>query len=204
MDWTLFHFLNGSLAGHRMLQDAVRVFAQISIPLFVLGTLILWLGDRVGGPIRWRLACASALLSAAIALFVAQVIGHVWFRQRPFTSHPHEVVLLLARSPDPSFPSDHACAAFAIAFAVVLATRSKVGVVFVVVAIAVGLSRILAGVHYPGDIGAGLVIGFLSAVVVTRWLGTPVTRLVALVSRVLDPVVNVLWKPFVKRDNGTA
>ena len=60
------------------------------------------------------------------------------------------------RRPDPSFPSDHAAAAFAIAFAI-LAFSRRAGMRFLVAATLIGLSRIALGLHYPSDVIAGRV-----------------------------------------------
>jgi hypothetical protein len=47
-------------------------------------------------------------------------------------------------------PSDHATAAFAIAFAVGVFLHREWGVALAVVAVLIGLSRVWVGVHYPG------------------------------------------------------
>lgn len=182
MDWSLFHLLNGALQGRDAPQDVVELFATLSVPLFAATTVSLWLVPR------YRLAAASALLAAALGLLVNQAIGHAWFRDRPFAAHPGDTVLLAPRSSDPSFPSDHATAAFAIAFAVLL-LAPRLGAWFLAVAVAIGLSRVLLGLHYPSDVGAGILIGLASAVVVVRlgrpWLEPPVRVAGRLTDRLL-------------------
>ena len=56
-----------------------------------------------------------------------------------------------------------------------------------------GLSRIALGMHYPSDVVAGMLVGLGSALLVTRAGGPWITRLVALVSRVTDPLLRPLW-----------
>src|SRR5206468_12590213 len=109
---------------------------------------------------------ACALASAALALLINQLIATIWHRQRPFASHPSAHVWG-ARSHDPSFPSDHASAAFAIAFAVFLFDRVA-GAVFLAAAVVVGVGRVLIGAHYPADVLAGVLVGLACAVVVAR------------------------------------
>jgi hypothetical protein len=65
----------------------------------------------------------AALLSAGVALLVAHVVSGVWDRPRPYVAHPGEAHLFISPSNDPSFPSDHATAAFAIAAAIWLRHR---------------------------------------------------------------------------------
>jgi undecaprenyl-diphosphatase len=121
-----------------------------------------------------------------------QAIAHLWDRPRPFADHRALTHLLAAPSPNPSFPSDHAAAAFAIAFAV-LAFSRRAGALFLVVATAIGLSRIALGMHYPSDVLAGALVGFGAATLVTT-LGSPwIARLVVLVSRATDPLLRPVW-----------
>ena len=65
-------------------------------------------------------------------------------------------MFFVAPPSDASFPSDHAGAAFAIAFAVFFVSR-RTGIAFLVAATAIALNRVLIGIglHYPGDITAG-------------------------------------------------
>jgi PAP2 superfamily len=68
------------------------------------------------------------------------------------------------------------------------------GAVFLAGATLIALSRIIAGLHYPGDVLGGAAIGFLAAVVVF-WLGgdylAPVVRVA---SKVTDPLARPAWR----------
>jgi undecaprenyl-diphosphatase len=192
MDWAIFHTLNAGVATRDWLEDPVTALADALVPLYALATVALWLLARPYGNPRWKLASASALTAAAVALAVNQVVSHLWARPRPFADHPDLTHVLAARTTDPSFPSDHAAAAFAIAFAV-LAFSRRAGALFLVGATAIGLSRIALGMHYPSDVLAGALVGFGAATLVTT-LGRPwLARLVVLVSRVTDPLLRPVW-----------
>jgi undecaprenyl-diphosphatase len=184
--------VNSGLATRDWLEDPVTAIADAAVPLYALATAALWLLARPFGNPRWKLASASALIASGIALATNQVISHLWARPRPFTEHPLLTHVLTARTTDPSFPSDHAAAAFAIAFAV-LAFSRRGGVAFLVVATLIGLSRIALGLHYPSDVLVGALVGFGAALLVTT-VGRPwVTRLVVLVSRITDPLLRPVW-----------
>lgn len=194
MDWTLFHYLNELLVGHPFLADELEDFSLWSVPALAVATLGLWLLGRPGTASRWKLATASALASAGVAMLINQVIGSIWFRERPTAAHPTEAHLFfVAPSGDPSFPSDHAAAAFAIAFAVLFLSR-RAGVGFLVAAAAIGLDRVMIGLHYPGDIAAGLVVGLASAGLIHVFCQRPLRKTVALASRVTDPLVRPVWR----------
>jgi len=127
-----------------------------------------------------------------------QVIAHVWDRPRPFTAHAAATHLLSAPSPDPSFPSDHAAAAFAIAFCV-LAFSRWAGAGFLAAATFIGLSRIALGMHYPSDVLAGVLVGWLSALLVVHLGGPIVSRVAELVGHMTDPLVAPIWTRIASR-----
>jgi undecaprenyl-diphosphatase len=68
---------------------------------------------------------------------------------------------------DPSFPSDGATAAFAIATVVALSFR-RLAPLALGVAAAIALERLLVAVHYPTDVLAGALAGVALALVVSR------------------------------------
>lgn len=104
---------------------------------------------------RERLALYAAA-AALIGLGVAQAVGYVWFRDRPYVHHAAH--LLLAPSGDPSFPSDHAVGGFALAMPFVLA-RHRLGPWMLGLATLLALSRVAAGTHFPMDVIGGVLLG---------------------------------------------
>jgi undecaprenyl-diphosphatase len=195
IDWAVFHFLNGSLRGHPGLSDDIEDFVTYwAVPLFVIATLSLWLLDRPGKKYRWKVACLSGLASAGLGLLISQAITHVWVRERPFEAHPAQTLLLGSPSHEPSFPSDHAVAAFAIAFSVAFVGGRLMGAFFLAAASIVSITRVFVGLHYPGDVVGGLLVGLLAALVVfligrNRW-----SPIVSLLSRLTDPIVAPAWR----------
>lgn len=113
--------------------------------------------------VNGRHGVAAAGFSALLALGVAHIIADLWARPRPYVAHP-DVHLFIARSADPSFPSDHATAAFAIAVALFLRHR-KAGWIAVAMATVLAVARVAVGTHYPGDVAAGALIGATAALV---------------------------------------
>jgi len=188
MDWSLFHVLNGVMRGHDGSQDVAETFNAWAIFALVAVAAALWFVARPGTSFRPKMAALSATISAALGLLVNMLLGHLWYHDRPFVDHPKQTVLLVRHGVDNSFPSDHATVAFAVAFAVLFFYR-RVGVLLVAVAIGVGVSRVLVGVHYPVDVGASVLVGLGSAAVTTT-VGRPyVAFLVRQLSRLSDPVV---------------
>jgi undecaprenyl-diphosphatase len=185
------------LRGHSLVPDTIEDFVTFwAVPLFALATVSLWFFDRPGPWYRWKVACISGFASAGLGLLLSQAITHVWVRERPFVSHPTQTLLLAPPSSEPSFPSDHAVAAFAIAFSVALIGGRRVGALFLAGASLVAITRVLVGLHYPGDIAGGALIGLLSALVIFFVGGSRWSRIVALLSAVTDPLVAPAWRAF--------
>jgi len=193
IDWTVLHTVNSAVASHDWLEGPTKAFADVVVPLYALATVGLWFLARPYGSPRWKLASVSALVSAAVALLANQAISHLWARPRPFDAHPSLTHVLEARTTDPSFPSDHSAAAFAIAFAV-LAFSRRAGSLFLAAAALIALSRVALGMHYPSDVLAGMLVGLASSVLVTRPGRAWMIRLVELVSRVSDPLLRPVWE----------
>jgi undecaprenyl-diphosphatase len=192
LDWSVFHAINAGVATRDWLEDPVTQMGGLAVTLYAIATIGLWFLARPYGDLKWKLACASALVAAAVAMLGNQVISRAWDRPRPYETHPASDHLLSAPSPDPSFPSDHAAAAFAIAFAV-LAFSRRGGLVFLAAATLIGLSRIALGMHYPSDVVSGALVGWAAAMLVTGFGGTWIVRLVVPLSSVSDRLLRPLW-----------
>jgi undecaprenyl-diphosphatase len=119
----------------------------------------------------------ASFLLASLAL--SGLTKRLLFRERPSNlaeSLPQEGFLLS------SFPSGHTTSSFAIAFMVLLGTWKTpyrwVGWVLVGWAALVGISRIYRGVHWPSDVLAGMLCGWISAWIVELYRASkaPIAR----------------------------
>jgi undecaprenyl-diphosphatase len=117
-----------------------------------------------------RRAAADGLAAVAITSLVANAgLKPLSRRRRPDAVAREVPGARHVRMPlSRSFPSGHAASAFAFATGVA-ATRPRTGRLLRVLAALVAYSRVHTGVHYPGDVLAGSLLGAGLARLVTRW-----------------------------------
>lgn len=171
MDWRIYHAVNTWTAHHTGVGHAADVLMTICVALLVAGAFAMWFLGWRRGIARWQLAAVTGLASGALGYVVNQVIHAIHDRARPYEAH-HGVWHPYASGTDASFPSDHSSAAFGIAFGVFLVDATA-GWFFIAAAAVVGIARVVTGAHYPGDVLAGILVGFGCALVVRR-LARPV------------------------------
>ena len=172
----LFTRIDHSAASTPWLHAPMEVYASLGLVLFAgLPLAGRWLA-------RSRDDCTmAAALPAPVAVVVAVVLqqpviswaGH----PRPFVVHP-DALVLVSRSADSSFPSDHACAVGAVTAALLVVGRRR-GAVPAVLALLMAFACVYVGVHWPADVAAGLLLGAAVATAVVLLLRAPFSRLVA-------------------------
>jgi len=176
LDAAMTRAING-LAGNGGAVDFLMIqISALGVPLLVLAVAVQWwLGpDRT----QRRHVAVAAGLSFLLGLAMNQIILEFVQRVRP--NDVGLTHLLIAHSADPSFPSDHATATFAIAAAFLLHGYRKLGVPFLVAALLIAFSRVYVGTHYAGDILGGAVTGIFAALLVRAFYreGTRIDRLI--------------------------
>jgi undecaprenyl-diphosphatase len=170
IDTNLFLFLNGH---HSQFWDFVMWWASDRFTWIPLYALVLWLlikqcPGKVG--LLLLLIVLLVLMSDQSANFAKYIIA----RPRPSHEPALQGMVHLVRNyagGTLGFYSAHASNAFAVAvFAIMLSGRRYKWLVPVMLfyAILVSYSRIYLGVHYPGDVLTGAVMGLLIGLGISR------------------------------------
>ena len=109
-----------------------------------------------------RAAAGHSLITLIVSHVIVQLIKRFVRRPRPSVG---EAWVSLVHDPDRfSFPSGHSAAAMSVAMAYGIAFPSYAGFLGAA-AMLVGASRVFLGVHYPGDVVVGQLLGIATALV---------------------------------------
>jgi undecaprenyl-diphosphatase len=106
-----------------------------------------------------RQAVRRSLLAVAATYVLVEFVGRLSGRSRPAAAHP-SARPLLPHSTDRTFPSRHVASAVALG-AVARPVAPRLALAMWVGALALGLGRIRAGLHYPSDVLGGVLLGWL-------------------------------------------
>jgi undecaprenyl-diphosphatase len=140
---------------------------------FIVGAILILFMDRLRGVRFLVLAIVSVVVADAIA---THVFKHAFWRTRPCIAL-EGVRLLVGCVNSPSFPSNHAVNASALATLVAL-YMPRLWLAAAALALLVGYSRVYIGAHYPLDVLAGSMLGLtvalaLAGVMTLLWPSDP-------------------------------
>jgi undecaprenyl-diphosphatase len=155
-------FINQLSGRSPVIDTAVVALSIYGVYVIVAAVVVRWWWIGKSNKLRERYLAIVCGVSAACGLFLNQGVLLFIHRIRPYDAGVSH--LLIAPSADPSFPSDHATLAFAVAFALLLAGARR-GWIFLVVAAAVGASRVYIGIHYTSDVLGGAATALVAAAI---------------------------------------
>jgi membrane-associated phospholipid phosphatase len=131
------------------------------IPVILIGAYMLVFKIPKGH--RFEAYC-RILMAGLTAYLIAKLIGSVY---QPSAERPFEVLGVSAGAlflNNPGFPSDHALFVTAITAAVWFETKNKVvSLILVGLVLTVCVGRVIALVHTPADVIAGVIIALIGA-----------------------------------------
>lgn len=161
-----FRYLNPY---HYTLLDEFFIrFTWLGDGLFAVGVIVLLLILR-----RWGQAC-QVLSAFLLSALLAQILKNVFSMPRPREFFlPGEYLYFIpgvTLNGHASFPSGHSTSIFALAtMLAIFEPNKRLNIFYVLVAVAVGYSRIYLGQHFLTDVLMGSFLGVMTAIGI-RWL----------------------------------
>lgn len=184
LDLRLFTLVNGWAGRVPWFDKLSASFTKVSPVIFlVILTVCFFLPSPRRGEMRRTviLSGISGLLAVALSFLIMLFI----YRPRPFAFlPPDQVQMLIQHVADSSFPSNHATGSAALAAGMAAAPYRSARWLTVLTALFVGLSRVVVGVHWPGDVIISFVLGIAAAKVVFSSMAT--------IDPVIDPFLGLL------------
>jgi undecaprenyl-diphosphatase len=157
LDYQIFYFLNG-FSGKYFLLDKLIVFFAKYFEFFLLLLLLIFFRKT------FKILIECFIAGILSRFLLVEFIRANWPRLRPFVDN--NVNLLINYNPlEPSFPSGHASFYFALS-AIVYLYDKRMGAIFYIFSFIISLARVMAGIHWPFDILAGIILGVFSGYLV--------------------------------------
>lgn len=132
--------------------------SYIVFPSLVLG----FLSTRMRGSMKYF---STIFLALFFSWLSARILKELFRVVRPF--HTHDTIVPLIREHGYSFPSEHA-SVYGALVVILCYFDYRLGIIGLIVALSVVLSRLVVGVHYPIDVLVGLILGGLIAYSIIR------------------------------------
>lgn len=146
--------------GDSMIIFVGSVLAWILVAAFLVALCISHM--RLGKKSYYLAAGMIATLAARFG--VVECIRFLHPRMRPFMVLPiHQLIAEQGNS----FPSGHVTFFFVLS-TVVFSFNKKLGIYFFAASLAIGIARVVAGVHYVSDVIAGMIVGIVMAWIVLK------------------------------------
>lgn len=127
-------------------------------------TIIVTLLLSIFGPHPWNLTAMQSFLALALSHLPVALIKKKFPRLRPYLVLPHTNICKKPLT-DHSFPSGHTTAIFSVVVPF-MAASPVMAFLLMPLALAVAVSRIYLGQHYPSDCAAGALVGSMTALLV--------------------------------------
>jgi membrane-associated phospholipid phosphatase len=162
IDIQLSVFFRGLVGPDDFLAPLVRFCSDIEVLLVCMLIVGLWVYGVAKREVGFKIIALDIFYTVLFGFIVYWILQlGLPMRPRPETLSP--IPPLLNHLPDNSFPSGHAIFAGASVVAIGYFLNMRLSSLFAALGVIMLLSRVIAGVHYFGDVLAGVILGSLLA-----------------------------------------
>jgi undecaprenyl-diphosphatase len=164
LDTKLTQWINAPAGASPLLDQFMPIITDAGIPLMIFAIAVQWFlkPDRD----HRRHALIATGLSFLLGEALNQFVLHFIHRPRPYDAGVSH--LMIEKSADWSFPSDHTTAAVAIVGALAILGYRRQALIFSLAAALICYSRIYVGMHYASDVLGGAVTALIAAAITCK------------------------------------
>lgn len=186
----LFRLINDAGKEYTFLNPIMAFIAEYMVIFLALSMVTIWFTKNR----KNKMMVICGLLAFIFSELLGSLAAKIHWNAQPF-DELEKVNKLISKAVDNSFPSDHTILFFSICMTFWLFYRGW-SFLWLVLATAVGISRIWVGVHYPADVFVGALISIISATLV--YLIIPGIRCVRNIIPILEKIEQALMSFFSK------
>lgn len=157
IDIFLTQLINSYSNKSYLFDKVVILFTKYWLVIIVFTIILFWWTKN--NRIEKRKEAIFCWLVTIIWIITNQIIILFINRIRPYESWITN--LIIDKSTDPSFPSDHSTVAFSVAFAL-LYKNNKNASIYIYIAILMWLSRVYVWTHYFSDVLWWIIVAFIA------------------------------------------
>lgn len=158
----IFRMINDLGKHYPYLNSSAVFIAEYTVYFLALAMIFYWFSRKNSN----RMMIICGVVTVIFAEIAGKIAGQFHFNNQPFAELPN-VNQLIEKTVDNSFPSDHTIIFFSLCMIFWL-FKKKIGLLWITLAVLVGISRIWVGVHYPADVAVGAIISIVAAVIVYK------------------------------------
>jgi len=162
IDKKIFYFFNSSVSNpiFDIIMPIITNQDIWTIPLLISILYLAYKGGKIG-----RVSIVLLVVAVGLSDYVSASILKPYFeRLRPSHANLNEIIILMDKGGRYGFVSSHAANIFA-ASTVLGFFYKKYKMQFLLIAYLISFSRVYVGVHYPGDVLFGGILGYLLATI---------------------------------------
>jgi membrane-associated phospholipid phosphatase len=176
LDLQIANSLNNWAQNHASLISFLAVDSVYIAIAIATGWLLVHTKTSASGTADWmvstvKIGLIEFAMPIGFATLVSEIISAIYIRQRPFAAHQN-IHPLISHAADGGLPSHHAVFMLALSL-VVLARSRKTGFLLMAITALCAFARVSAGVHYPTDIVAAVIVALLAILIIkpgVKWL----------------------------------
>lgn len=171
LDANIFIYLF-SFSGGKTVNYLIVFFAEY-LPYVLLIALVTLIYRSRYSSVKKREILGIVVFASVVSRFgIGSLIHAIYHHPRPFL---YFNLYPLFPETSYSFPSGHASFFFALSYTLFLYNRTW-GIWFFTATVFMTIARVMAGVHYPSDIIAGMIIAIMVSYIVFKFLSSPLNK----------------------------